>query len=137
MIAHRGHCRCEGVVISVHAEPEISVYCHCDDCCRSTGAPVIASVGMPRDATTWIAADSLASYVQGTCTRTFCELCGTPVAQEHESAPDLVFFYTAFMDDPGRFPPTYHSFEGQQIEWLALADDLPRYEKTKLIEVHS
>ena len=121
----------------VQAEPEVSVYCHCDDCCRSTGAPVIASVGMPRDKIVWEANDSLASFVSGTCTRTFCNQCGTPVAQEHESAPDLIFFYTAFMDDPEHFPPTYHSFEGQQLEWLALHDDLDRYEKTKMIKVQA
>ena len=135
MTSHRGHCRCEGVVISVQGEPEVSVYCHCDDCKRSSGAPVIASVGMPKDKLSWLSKHSLASYVKGTCTRTFCDVCGTPIAQEHQSAPDLVFFYTAFMDEPDKFPPTYHSFEGQQIDWLKLSDDLPRYEKTKVIQV--
>jgi len=135
MTPHRGHCRCESVVISVQSEPEASVYCHCDDCCRSTGAPVIASIGMPREKIIWEANNTLGKYVDGTCTRTFCNQCGTPVAQEHESAPELVFFYTAFMDEPDKFPPTYHSFEGQQVNWLELSDELPRYEKTKFIEV--
>jgi len=135
MSHHRGHCRCEGVVISTHKEPEVSVYCHCDDCCRSTGAPVIAAVGIPCDSVTWETDASLENYVKGTCTRTFCNICGTPVAQAHESAPDLIFFYTAFMDEPEKFPPTYHSFEGQQFDWLSLSDDLPRYETTKVIEV--
>jgi len=135
MTPHRGHCRCESVVISVQAEPEASVYCHCDDCCRSTGAPVIASVGMPREKIIWDAHDTLGQYVEGSCTRTFCKQCGTPIAQIHESAPDLIFFYTAFMDDPDKFPPTYHSFERQQVNWLKLSDELPRYENTKFIEV--
>ncbi len=134
MTSHRGHCRCKGVAISVQGEPEVSVYCHCDDCRRSSGAPVIAAIGMPKNAISWNARASLSNYVNGTCTRTFCGTCGSPVAQEHESAPDLVFFYTAFMEEPNRFPPTYHSFEGQQIVWLQLSDDLPRYEKTKFIK---
>ena len=137
MTSHRGHCRCESVVISVQAEPEASVYCHCDDCCRSTGAPVIASIGMPHDKITWEGSAHLGEYVEGTCTRTFCKECGTPVAQLHESAPELIFFYTAFMDKPEDFPPTYHSFEGQQTSWLKLVDDLTRYEKTKFIEVQA
>ncbi len=137
MISHRGHCRCGGVVISVQAEPEISVYCHCDDCCRSSGAPVIASVGMPRHSIVWEAKESLGEFVKGTCTRTFCNQYGTPVAQEHESAPNHIFFYTAFMDDLENFPPTYHSFEGQQLNWLALSDDLERYETTKMIKVQA
>ena len=135
MTSNRGHCRCEDVVVSVAGQPEVSVYCHCDDCRRSTGAPVIAAVGIPRNTVSWKKHASLSAYVNCTCTRTFCSSCGTPVAQEHESAPELIFFYTAFMDEPEKFPPTYHSFEGQQIEWLALEDELPRYEKTKVIEV--
>ncbi|MEM9332883.1 MAG: GFA family protein [Pseudomonadota bacterium] len=137
MSKHRGHCRCESVVISVTSEPEVSVYCHCDDCRRSTGAPIIAAVGMPGVSVTWEARDTLTRYVHGTCTRTFCNRCGTPIAQEHESAPHLIFFYTAFMDEPDKFPPTYHSFEGQQISWLHLTDDLDRCDKTRVIEVQS
>lgn len=134
MIEHRGHCRCESVVISVSAEPEVSVYCHCDDCRRSCGAPLIAAIGMPKTAINWIATETLATWTNGTCTRLFCSHCGSPVAQEHESAPDKTFFNTAFMDDPEKFPPTFHSFEGQQLSWLELTDDLPRYEKTKVIK---
>ena len=48
--------------------------------------------------------------------------------------PDLIFFNTAFMDEPEKFPPKYHSFAGKQISWLELADDLPRHEKTILIK---
>jgi len=47
---------------------------------------------------------------------------------------DLTFFNTGFMDTPESYPPQYHSFAGQQISWLELNDDLPRHEKTLLIE---
>lgn len=135
MTQHRGHCRCESIVISVSSEPEVSVLCHCDDCRRSTGAPMISAVAFVKDSIKWEKAESMGSFVNGSCTRTFCSICGTPIAQEHESAPDLIFFYTAFMDEPEKFPPTYHSFEGDQIDWLKLDDALPRYAKTKIIEV--
>jgi len=134
MTQYRGHCRCEGVVISVSSEPEVSVYCHCDDCRRSAGAPLIAAVGITKDTISWVVNDTLSYWKNGTCTRLFCKQCGSPVAQEHESAPDKTFFNTAFMDDPERFPPTFHSFEGQQLSWLELTDALPRYEKTKVIK---
>jgi len=134
MTQHRGHCRCEGVVVSVSSEPEVSVYCHCDDCRRSSGAPLIAAVGMPKSAIRWISDKTLARWKNDTCARLFCNYCGSPIAQEHESAPDKVFFNTAFMDNPERFPPTFHSFEAQQLSWLELTDDLPRYAKTKVIK---
>ena len=134
MTVHRGHCRCEGVVVQINVKPDFSVYCHCDDCRRATGAPVLAAIGVLRDAVTWEADASLSRHVNDTCTRSFCNVCGSPVAQEHESAQDRIFFNTGFMDKPEKFPPTYHSFAGQQINWLKLADDLPRHEKTILIK---
>ena len=134
MTEYRGHCRCGGIVVSVSSEPEVSVYCHCDDCRRSTGAPLIAAIGVFKSSTHWVAKETLSTWKNGTCTRLFCLRCGSPIAQEHESAPDKIFFNTAFMDEPEKFPPTFHSFEGQQISWLELTDDLPRYEKTKVIK---
>lgn len=136
MIQHRGHCRCEGVVISVSSEPEETVYCHCDDCRRSAGAPLIAAAGFKKKNVTWEASDTLAEYVSGSCTRFFCQRCGSPVAQTHESAAELIFFNTGFMDEPEKFPPTFHSFEGDQLSWLELTDSLPRYEKTKVIKAN-
>ncbi len=76
----------------------------------------------------------LKSYRNGTAKRIFCSNCGSPVSQEHDSAADTTFFNTGFMDEPNDFPPTYHTFAGQQLGWLMLHDDLPRMEKTILIK---
>lgn len=132
--SHRGHCRCGSVVIVARSEPELSVYCHCDDCRRATGAPVLASVGFPKMFISWEAAETLAHYKAGTATRLFCNRCGSPVAQEHDSAGHMTFFNTGFMDDPEAFPPTYHTFAGKKLSWLELHDDLPKFEKTILIK---
>ena len=134
---HKGHCRCAGVKMFTHGEPVLSVYCHCDDCRRSTGSAVLASVGFEDCDISWTSRDTLGEYVKGTCTRLFCDSCGSPVAQQHESAPGKTFMNTAFMDEPDLFAPTYHTFAGQQIEWLELADDLPRHELTLIIKVPS
>ena len=133
MNTHRGHCRCGAVVALVQGEPDHSVFCHCDDCRRSAGAPLIAAIGVKREHIRWEADEAVSRYINRTCTRSFCSICGSSVAQEHDSAPDYVFFNTAFMDEPELFPPTYHSFAGQQFNWMQLSDDLPRYEKTKFI----
>ena len=119
-----------------HGEPEVSVYCHCDDCRRTAGAPVIASVGFKKAGINWEADVTLARYRRDTATRLFCSTCGSCVAQEHDSASDITFFNTGFMDEPNRYPPTCHTFAGQQLEWLALHDDLPRAEKTILIQTN-
>ncbi len=134
MISHRGHCRCEGVVILANCEPEITVFCHCDDCRRSSGAPVLAAVSFEKAHIEWQASSTLAKYVNGSCTRLFCNQCGSPIAQEHESAPTRTYFNTAFMDEPERYPPTAHSYAPEQLAWLELNDTLTRHEKTFSIE---
>lgn len=136
MTVHRGHCRCEGIVVEVNAEPEVSVYCHCDDCRRSAGAPVIAAVGFDKTAINWQTKETLATWINGTCTRLFCKRCGSPVAQEHESAPTRTYLNTCFMDEPERFPPNFHSYAPAQLPWLELTDDLPRKEKTVSIKAN-
>ncbi|MEZ5809975.1 MAG: GFA family protein [Rhizobiaceae bacterium] len=69
----------------------------------------------------------------GTVTRLFCWHCGSPVAQEHDSALERTFFNTGFMDDPQAYPPTARTFAGQKLGWLELHDDLPKHQKTILI----
>jgi len=135
MTSHRGHCRCEGVTIHVTGEPEFSVYCHCDDCRRSAGAPLIAAVGYDKNAITWETRETLATWVNGACTRYFCNRCGSPVAQEHESAPTRTYFNTAFMDEPERFAPKVHSFISEKLTWLSLDDELPKNERTVSINL--
>ena len=131
---HRGHCRCESVVVLASGTPEVSVYCHCDDCRRSTGAPLIAAVSFEKTDIEWQASSTLAKYINGTCTRLFCNQCGSPIAQEHESTPTRTYFNTAFMDEPEKFPPTAHSYALEQLPWLELTDTLPRHEKTVSIK---
>jgi len=130
MTTYGGHCRCKNIVIQVKGEPEFSVYCHCDDCRRSTGAPLIAAVGYDKSNIIWEKRESLNNWVNGSCTRLFCAQCGSPVAQTHDSAPTRVYFYTTFMDKPELLPPKAHSYSGEQLPWLMLRDDLPRAEKT-------
>lgn len=131
---HKGHCRCGSVAMHAAAAPDFSVYCHCDDCRRSCGAPVIASVGFQSADIIWDADETLLRYQNGTATRLFCSRCGSPVAQQHESAAEKIFFNTGFMDDPAAYPPTYHTFSGEQLPWLELSDDLPRADRTLIIK---
>lgn len=135
MSKYRGHCRCEGVVVEVSEDPLASVYCHCDDCRRSAGAPVIASVGFDKAAIEWVTKDTLAIWKKGTCTRIFCNRCGTPIAQEHEVASGRTYFNTSFMDTPELFPPAAHAFAPEQLPWLELSDKLERHERGASIKL--
>lgn len=135
MSRHRGHCRCESVIVEISANPLASVFCHCDDCRRSAGAPVIASVGFDKAAIDWASKETLGTWIKGTCTRLFCKQCGTPIAQEHEVAPQRTYFNTSFMDTPELFPPAAHAFAPEQLPWLDLADTLARHARGASIKL--
>ncbi len=137
VVKHRGHCRCGLVVMEASSTPDFAVYCHCDDCRRATGSPVLASVGFPKIDIAWTSNSTVSRYVNGTASRLFCSNCGSQIAQEHESRSDMTFFNTGFMDNPEAYPPTAHTFAGDQLSWLSLNDDLPRAEKTLLIDTQS
>ena len=128
--AHKGHCRCGSVAMRATGDPVFSVYCHCDDCRRATGAPVLAAVAFLKAGIEWESDIDLKRHTNGTAHRLFCSACGSPVAQEHDSAPDRTYFNTGFMDKPEQYPPTAHTYEGEQISWLKLSDTLPRAKAT-------
>lgn len=127
---HTGHCRCGGVAISVMQKPSFSGYCHCDDCRRSNGAPLVSFAGFGSDGISWTARETLADWRNGSFTRQFCGNCGSPVAYLDDAVPEIVFFYTAFMSEPEAFPPESHSYCSRRISWLQLTDDLPKFENT-------
>ena len=128
-VSHEGGCRCGAVRFSANAEPHFTSYCHCEDCRRSTGAPVAAFVGFYRSEVDW-SADATASYSRPPATRLFCPQCGAPIGYRDDRLPDRIYFYTGAMDEPERFAPAQHAYAGEQLPWLALADDLPRQQAT-------
>lgn len=134
MTNHLGHCRCGSVKMEANGDPVFSVYCHCDDCRRATGAPVLAAVAFMKSEINWISDEMLKRHTNGTAHRLFCSNCGSPVAQEHDSKNDRTYFSTCFMDNPEAYPPTAHTFEGEQLPWLELADNLPRAKATLSIK---
>lgn len=136
---HNGGCRCGAVSFVANAEPHFTSYCHCGDCRRATGAPVVAFVGFMRDEIEW-QADGFRTYGDYPVARLFCPDCGAPIGYRDERLADRIYFYTAAMAEPERFAPTRHAYAGEQLSWLQLADDLPRkaattVERTKKADV--
>jgi len=49
------------------------------------------------------------------------------MAYDADRFPDEIHFYAASLDDPENFAPEFHVHCGEQLDWLKLADDLPKY----------
>ena len=124
---HIGKCRCGGVSIRTSGNVHFSGYCHCDDCRRSNGAPIVAFVGFKKNEFEWNSDETLAEWRNETYSRFFCKACGSPIAYADDKLPEVTFFYTGFMENPESFPPEHHSYHGAKLGWLNLADDLPTH----------
>lgn len=52
------------------------------------------------------------------------------MAYEADRFPDEVHLYATSLDDPAAYSPSFHVFTSEQMPWLHLADDLPRFRLT-------
>ena len=130
MTEHLGSCRCGGVAVKASGKTCFTGYCHCDDCRRSNGSPVASFAGFEQSKVEWDSRETLTLWNNGEFARHFCKACGSPVAYFDNKLPDVLFFYVGFMAEPNDFAPEHHSYHGRKIQWLALSDNLPKFEKT-------
>jgi len=121
-----GRCYCGAHSVSATAAPVVVTYCHCTDCRRLSGAPVSAFAGF--------AAGSLAyspklgpgrSHFDGV-TRWFCEQCGSQLAASYDYIPDQLYTPVGLWDQADQLPPARHAHHTSRLDWMELADDLPR-----------
>jgi hypothetical protein len=130
-VAHAGGCRCGAVRFEASAEPHHVSYCHCGDCRRASGAPVSAFVGFLVGLVAFTG-KALKMYENGPVTRSFCGVCGSPIAYVDERLEDDIYFMLGAMDMPTDFKPTLHAYVSEQLPFLHMQDDLPRHLKTSV-----
>jgi len=93
MVLH-GHCLCGAVTYTIDAEaPLFTGYDHCDDCQRQSGSSYsLVSVCHKKDVKiegptkSWAGVGSSGKPVH----RIFCSECGSPIAHDPESMPDII-----------------------------------------------
>jgi hypothetical protein len=112
------------------AEPFHVSYCHCSDCRRATGAPVSAFVGF--DAVDVTVYGEPRTFEHGPVRRSFCGICGSPLAYVDERLAASIWFMLGAMDSPGHYKPTLHAWIGEQLPYLHISDGLPRIERTSV-----
>ena len=128
MSKHTGSCRCGLISVEASAEPIWQSYCHCRDCRKQTGAPVMAFVGFREEDLAWFGEPKTWRSAGG-LSRSFCDHCGSQIGYRDERLPGEVYLAIGFMDKPEDFPPNLHAFEKRRLPFLHIADDLPRYQE--------
>lgn len=125
-----GGCHCGANRFEISGEPEYVACCHCVDCRKSTGAPMVVFVNCLEAQVRFTKGERKVYSSTPGVARTYCGDCGTPLAYEAEWNGEMVIgFYVSTMDHPENFPPEKHVFDADRINWFHVADDLPRYLK--------
>ncbi|MEM9969544.1 MAG: GFA family protein, partial [Pseudomonadota bacterium] len=106
--------------------------CHCDDCRRNCAAPVVAWLGVPTAQFTWTGVAPRTYESSKGVFRHFCGTCGSPMAFEADHYPGGMHVYAASLEKPEAFCPTFHVNHHSKLPWLALEDDLAKYDSTLL-----
>ena len=128
---HSGGCRCGAVRFEASGEPTSVGYCHCTDCRRATGAPISAFVGF-RAADVSLTGETLRIFENGAVTRSFCSVCGSPIAYLDQRLEGRAFFMLGAMDLPANYRPALHAYVREQLPFVHMPDGLPRYPKTSV-----
>ena len=127
----KGHCLCGAVSWEYTGAQTWACLCHCDDCRRNCAAPVVAFIGIPLDTFKWTGAAPKVYASSKGVKRHFCDTCGTPMAFQAEHYVGEIHVYAASMEQPRAFQPEFHVYYDNKLEWLHMADDLPKYPKSK------
>ncbi|WP_193211783.1 GFA family protein [Luteolibacter marinus] len=122
-----GGCLCGATRYAIDAQPRCTSYCHCEDCRRASGAPVVAWTFFPTGSLEWTkGAPKLLSFAERE--RGFCPECGTPLSFYDPAIPDEYEVTTCSLDDPSLLPPRDHNWVVDRLPWFETADSLPRHE---------
>ncbi|MBL8655606.1 MAG: GFA family protein [Alphaproteobacteria bacterium] len=125
-----GGCHCGAVRYEVDGEALTHALCHCSDCRRHSGAPMVAWAMFPTEAvkTTKGAAKTYASSTDGR--RYFCADCGTGLFYTNAAIlPGITDVQSATFDDPNALPARAHIQTAERIGWMEEAHDLPMFER--------
>ena len=104
-------------------------YCHCSTCRRLTGSPVLAWVNIEPGAFRVISGQPAAYQSSPAGERVFCGRCGSQLFYRPIDPAGYISLNTGTLDNPldPAVAPRVHLFSGEQLPWLALTDELPRY----------
>lgn len=124
-----GRCLCGAVRFAAPEAPKWTALCHCESCRRAASGAVVAWIGFEASDVRWTGERRF--YASSPhARRGFCPTCGTQMSFESTRWPGELHLYATALDDPGRYRPQLHCHAAEQLPWLRLDDDLPRFPAT-------
>lgn len=125
-----GQCSCGAIRFETPDAPVHSALCHCNDCRRQSGAPVLAWAMFPAAAVTVTGEPSVhASSESGR--RSFCGDCGTGLFFTNAALDrmGMIQVRIAAFDTPEAVAPCIQVQTAERLDWMETAHTLPAFER--------
>ncbi len=125
-----GGCHCGTIRYQAEGDPLNHSLCHCKDCRRHAGAPMVGWTMYP-SAAVKVTQGRPKIYESSTDGRRhFCAACGTGLFYTNAAIlPGLIDVQSATYDDPDAVPAQAHIQVAERIRWMERAHELPTFER--------
>jgi len=122
-----GGCLCGAVRYRATVDPIRAVSCHCGMCRKHSGAAFLTHVHFPVAAFTWTKGEPTIYRSSADAGRGFCARCGSTLLMHEDVLEDRVQVTLGSLDRPQDVRPDDHVWTQDQLPWLVIEDDLPRF----------
>lgn len=125
-----GGCHCGAIRYRLEGAPLHHALCHCSDCRKSAGAPMVGWAMFPAAALSVTRGEPKEYASSESGRRQFCGDCGTGLLYRNEAMlPGLVDVQSSTFDDPEAVPAQVHIQAAERLGWMETAHTLPAFER--------
>lgn len=125
-----GGCHCGAIRYQATGEALTHALCHCTDCRRHAGAPMVGWTMYPQDNVKLIQGSPKTYHSSEHGRRQFCPDCGTGLFYTNAVVlPGIIDIQSATYDDPDAVPARLHIQVAERLRWMERAHELPTFER--------
>lgn len=125
-----GGCHCGAIRYEVEGEPFTHALCHCSDCRRHAGAPMVGWTMYAKKALRITKGEPKLYKSSEHGRRLFCSNCGTGLFYKNAvTLPGIVDIQSGTYDEPERMPAHTHIQVAERITWMKSAHELPDFDR--------
>jgi hypothetical protein len=122
--ATTGRCMCGDIRFQFTGAPIETAHCHCESCRRHTSSSFVTYIVVDKAAFRYTKGKPVIYASSPGVQRGHCGRCGAPISYETERE---LAVYACTLDDLAKVVPTMHVRVDEQLPWIEIADNLPRY----------
>jgi hypothetical protein len=129
-MAITGGCHCGAIRYELQGEAITHALCHCTDCRRCAGAPMVGWTMYPEGQLRVTKGTPKTYRSSENGRRQFCPDCGSGLFYTNAVVlPGIVDVQSGTYDNPDAVPARIHIQTAERIGWMAKAHELPSFER--------